>query len=359
MEKPKIGISTGDFNGIGLEIILKTFADNRILNHCTPIIYGSSKVVSYHKNIVGIDLQFHSIRDVEQAQHDRVNVLSCWQDNVNITLGKASDVAGMFAIKALETAVENLRKGKIQGLVTAPVNKKAMEMGGFKFSGQTEFLASQFNAPNSLMLMVSDAMRVGLVTNHLALGSVAQAINKDSILKKLNLLGETLKIDFGIERPTIAVLGLNPHASDEGLFGNEEETIIRPAIVEAKKSGVIVNGPFPADGFFGSGQYHRYDAVLAMYHDQGLVPFKALSFGTGINFTAGLPVVRSSPDHGTAYDIVGQNIADPASFRKAVFFALDVVKNRHEYFEAHKNSLSRREKTFLEEEDEVLTDEGQ
>ncbi|MEZ4947967.1 MAG: 4-hydroxythreonine-4-phosphate dehydrogenase PdxA [Saprospiraceae bacterium] len=339
MQKPKIGISVGDLNGVGLEVILKTLADDRILNICTPIIYGSTKVVSYHKNIVDFDFQFYAARDINSINYDKVNVLNCWQETVNITLGNMSNEGAQYAVKSLEAAVNDWKYGFIDALVTAPIHKKAMELVDFKFTGHTEYLTDSLAAKESLMLMVSDTMKIGLVTNHLPIHKVPAAITKEKVLQKIQLFAETLKMDFGKERPTIAVLGLNPHAGDNGLIGQEEEKIIRPAVVEAKKTGSIVTGPFPADGFFGSGQYNKYDGILAMYHDQGLIPFKTLSFGTGVNYTAGLSAIRTSPDHGTAYDIAGQNIADPSSFRKAIFLAIDIVRTRKEYFEYRENAL--------------------
>lgn len=358
MDKPKIGISIGDMNGIGLEVILKTFANEQLLNQCIPVVYGSTKVLSYHKNIVDIDFQFYSTRSSENLHGDKLNIINCWQDSVNITLGRATDLGGKYAAISLDAAVDDLKKKRIDALVTAPINKKAMQLGGFPFTGHTEYLADAFGLSESLMLMVSETMKMGLATNHLPIKEVPQALNKEVILKKIDLFSKSLQMDFGLERPTIAVLGLNPHASDEGLLGTEEEAFIRPAIVEAKKSGSVVNGPFPADGFFGSGQYHKYDGILAMYHDQGLIPFKALSFGTGVNFTAGLPIVRTSPDHGTAYNIVGQNEADPASFRKAVYLAIDISRNRKDFHEMRKNALVASERSYNEEEDEAISDEN-
>ncbi|MBK7872462.1 MAG: 4-hydroxythreonine-4-phosphate dehydrogenase PdxA [Saprospiraceae bacterium] len=350
MEKLKIGISVGDINGIGLEVILKTVSIKKILDYCVPVIYGSSKVVSYHKNIVNIDFQFNSTRSAQHLQDDKVNIVNCWNDNVNITLGKPTETGGAYAYKALEEAVKELQHGLIDALVTAPINKHAMQMANFPFPGHTEYLTQELGeGKKSLMLMVSETLKVGLVTNHLPIREVAEAITKELILEKIQILNESLKVDFGIERPTIAILGLNPHAGDEGVLGNEEEELIRPAIVAAKEQGILAMGPFPADGLFGSGQYKKFDAILAMYHDQGLVPFKALSFGSGVNFTAGLGYVRSSPDHGTAYDIAGQNQADPASFREALFLALDVARNRRDYAAAHANPLVRREHKREEE----------
>ncbi len=339
-------MTVGDLNGIGLEVILKTVANTDLYNICTPVIYGSSKVVSYHKNIVGVDFPFNVARTGEQAEPLKVNIVNCWQETVNITLGKLSDQSGQYAQKALETAVEELKSGMIHALVTAPINKKAMQLAGFPFPGHTEFLTLHLSSGESVMLMVSDEMRVGLVTNHVPVSQIAALIKPELIFKKLHILNNALKIDFGIEKPTIAVLGLNPHAGDEGAIGSEEINIIRPAIERAKEAGILAMGPFPADGFFGTGQHKKYDAVLAMYHDQGLVPFKALSFGDGVNYTAGLSGVRTSPDHGTAYDIAGKNEADTGSFRKALYLAIDIAANRARYAEDHANPMKGKEKAL-------------
>jgi 4-hydroxythreonine-4-phosphate dehydrogenase len=354
----KIGISCGDINGIGLEVVLKAVALNTAGAKYTLVIYGSTKVVAYHKNIISEEnVQFHTIESVQQALPGRLNVVNCWQDNVNITLGKPTDVGGKCAFQALEAAVKDLKNGDIDALVTAPINKKAMQMAKFPFIGHTEYITKEFNAKDSLMLMVSDSLRVGVVTNHLPLREVAAAITKEKVLRKILIMTETLKIDFNIMKPTIAVLGLNPHAGDEGAIGKEDDEIVRVAIEEAKARGVLVYGPFPADGFFGSGQHNKYSGILAMYHDQGLVPFKTLSFGAGVNYTAGLASVRTSPDHGTAYDIAGKGEADEASFMKALFLAADIVHNRHEYFDMRANSLERRKQRSLVSEtgeDEVV-----
>jgi 4-phospho-D-threonate 3-dehydrogenase / 4-phospho-D-erythronate 3-dehydrogenase len=357
MEKLKIGISIGDINGVGLEVILKTVSDARILNLCTPVIFGSSKVVSYHKNIVQVEFPFANIREAEEAENGKVNVVNCWQEPVNITLGKMNDLGGKYAYMSLERAVASLKEGTIAALVTAPIHKKAMEMVGFPHPGHTEYLAEQLGASESVMLMVNDDFRVGLVTNHDPLSKVAAKITKELIFKKLNILYDTLKIDFGIEKPTIAVLGLNPHAGDEGALGMEEIEIIRPAIEMAKERGMLVFGPYSADAYFGKAQHKKYNATLAMYHDQGLIPFKALSFGDGVNYTAGLPAVRTSPDHGTAFDIAGQNIADPASFRKALFTALDIAKNRQMHLEMTANPLKSRSGKYKMGEDELISEE--
>ncbi len=353
MEKIKIGISIGDMNGVGLEVILKTLSNPQLLNICIPIIYGSSKIVSYHKNIAGIEeFPFHSTNSGDRIKYDRVNVVNCWQENVNITLGKLSDISGKYAYISLEQATNDLKNGMIDAVVTAPIHKKAMQMVNFPYPGHTEYFTDSLDGEESLMLMVSDTMRVGLVTNHLPIKEVPTTISKSLILKKLKLLNESLKVDFGIERPLIAILGLNPHASDDNVIGEEEEQLIRPAIIEAKKKGLMAMGPYPADGFFGSSQYTKFDGVLAMYHDQGMIPFKALSFGRGVNYTAGLSAVRTSPDHGTAYDIAGKNEADPSSFRQAIFVAIDVVKNRRRHKDMHANPMVKKNRPVEETEEE-------
>lgn len=344
MNKIRIGISIGDINGIGLEVILKTLSHPQIINLCTPVIYGSSKIVSYHKNVVGLDsFQFNVATSGDRIKRDKINVVNCWTDDVNITLGKLSDSSGKYAKISLEQAVIDLKNGYFDALVTAPINKKAMNLADFKFVGHTEYLASEFGAKESLMLMVNDNLRIGLVTNHLAIRDIPAALTKELVRTKLQLLHKTLQIDFNIERPTIALLGLNPHASDDGVIGDEEENIIRPVIIESKKKGILAMGPYPADGFFGSMQYSKFDGILAMYHDQGLIPFKALSFGSGVNYTAGLDIIRTSPDHGTAYEIAGNNAADPSSFRKALFLAIDIVKNRKLYKDITSNPMVRKE----------------
>lgn len=341
-DKPIIGISIGDINGIGLEVILKALSHKKIVDICVPVIYGSSKVVSYHKNIVALDeVTFYGQRNAERLQYDKINVVNVWQDNVNITLGKPTDQGGKYAQMSLEAAVADLKAGLIDALVTAPIHKKSMQLAGFQHIGHTEYLTQAFNASDSLMLLASDRLRVGLVTAHIPLKDVAKSITKEKIINKLRMFDETLKIDFGHERPNIAVLGLNPHAGEEGMLGDEEEKIIRPAVVECKKSGMMAFGPFSADGFFGSGQFNKFDGILAMYHDQGLIPFKALTFGTGVNYTAGLSCIRTSPDHGTAFDLAGKNEADPSSFLKALFMAIDIHRNRKEYFSLRENAVRR------------------
>ncbi len=358
MEKLKIGISIGDINGIGLEVILKSLLHEKITDLCTPVIYGSSKVVSYHKNIIEDEVDFNSTRTADKVYFDKINIVNCWQENVNITLGKPTDLSGKYAYKSLEAATNDLKHGMVDALVTAPISKEAMHMANFPFPGHTEYLTKELGQGQSLMFMVNDNLRIGLATNHLPLKEVAGALSKELIMEKLQLMNNSLKMDFGLERPSIAVLGLNPHAGDGGVLGDEEESFIRPAVVELKKKGMLVMGPFPADGFFGSGQFRKFDAILAMYHDQGLVPFKALSFGNGVNFTAGLPHVRTSPDHGTAFDLAGKNEADPSSFRQALFLAIDIANNRKQYHEMYANALQKRgEMVDVDGEDEILRED--
>ncbi len=356
MDKVKIGISAGDINGIGLEVVLKTIGHEQILKRCTPVVYASTKVVSYHKNIAGVEFPFQVIKDMTRPSFDKVNIINCWQDNVNITLGKATEDGGKFAYIALEKAVIDLRDGQLDAIVTAPINKEAMKMAAFPYAGHTEYLAKQLGG-NDLMFMLHDDLRIGVATNHIPISAVSAMLTKEMVETKLHTMEQSLRVDFGIERPTIAVLGLNPHASDNGVIGDEEEKVIRPVIIEAKKKGMLVVGPFPADGFFGSGQYKKFDGILAMYHDQGLIPFKLLSFGQGVNFTAGLKAVRTSPDHGTAFDIAGSNSADPSSFRKALFTAIDIARNRKDYYESRENALVSKTGKLQDQEDEILEED--
>ena len=341
----KIGISIGDINGIGPEVILKAMAVQHLLKSCTPVIYGSAKVLAYHKNIVKESLvNFQTVHHAKQAYFGKINVVNCWEDNINITLGKATEDGGKYAYLALDRAMKDLKEGHLDALITAPINKHAMQLAKFPYPGHTEFLTAQDGDKPSLMMLVSDALKVALVTNHVPISEVSGIITKELIIQKIQILNKTLIEDFDIDRPVISVLGLNPHAGDEGMLGDEEEKIIRPAIIEAKKNGIFATGPHPADGFFGSAQWKKADAIFAMYHDQGLIPFKALTFGTGTNFSAGLSFVRTSPDHGTAYDIAGQNIADESSFIQSIYTAMDIFKNRKEYHSNRENALVRREK---------------
>ncbi len=352
----KIGITIGDINGIGPEVIIKALQNEMLFKQFTPIIYGSSKVLTYHKNIIdGSTVNFYHINSIDKAAKDKINVLNCWEENADINIGQVDRNGGKYAYIALDKAVQDLKLNKIDALVTAPINKAAMKLADFPYPGHTEYITSVVGG-ESLMMMVSDTLKVALVTNHLPLKDVVGKIDKETITKKLHLLNESLIKDFGIDKPMIAVLGLNPHAGDEGAIGNEEDSIIRPVIIDAKKRGMTVFGPYPADGFFGSSSYKKFDAVLAMYHDQGLIPFKALSFGAGTNYTSGLSVVRTSPDHGTAYDIAGKNEADYKSMLNSIFFALDIVRNRRGYDEMRANSIDKkiRPSDTLEEEEEIL-----
>jgi 4-hydroxythreonine-4-phosphate dehydrogenase len=338
-QKLKIGISIGDINGIGLEVVLKTLSDKRLLSMCTPVLYGATKVISYHKNIAKINqLNLHQAKSVEQLKENAVNVINCWTENVKIELGQCTADGGKYAHISLQHVADDLKKGLLDAMVTAPINKEAMTLANFGFPGHTEFLTHTFEA-DSLMLMVHENLRVGLVTNHVPLKEVATHITKELILQKIELLHRSLCMDFGVSKPAIAILGLNPHAGDGGVIGQEEKDIILPAIEAAKAKGILAIGPYPADGFFGSDNYRKFDGVLAMYHDQGLVPFKTIAFGGGVNFTAGLPVVRTSPDHGTGFDIAGKGIAEAASFRQALYTAIDAAKQRAAYLEMTANPI--------------------
>lgn len=341
----KLAITMGDINGIGPEVILKSLESSAILKSCTPIIYGSGKVLAYHKNIVkDCNLNFVSISSPEHAQKGKVNVINCWDDNITISLGKATEEGGKYAALALEKAVEDVRAGLVDGLVTAPVNKYALKLANFGFTGHTEFLAARDNSKDALMTMVSDYLVVATVTNHLPVSEVAAKLSKELVLAKITTLHKTLSENFGKDKPVIAVLGLNPHAGDEGALGNEDEQIIRPAIIEAKKNGIMVAGPYPADAYFGSGKWSKVDATLAMYHDQGLIPFKTISFGEGTNYTAGLSFVRTSPDHGTAFDIAGNNQADPSSMTASIYKAIELIRFKKEFLEDRANPLVRQKK---------------
>lgn len=340
MDKIKIGISIGDVNGIGLEIIIKTLADAAVLDYCTPIVYGHTKVASFHRRSVNVhDLNFNVIAEAAQAQHRKANIINCWEEDVKIDLGTSNEAGGKYAFISLERATNDLLSGQIDALVTAPINKDNIQSESFKFPGHTEYLQERDNAPESLMFLVSDTLRVGVVTGHIPVAQIPQAITTEKILSKLKLMDASLKKDFWIRKPKIAVLGLNPHAGDNGLIGNEEQTTIQPAIDEARAAGILALGPYPADGFFANATYHQFDAVLAMYHDQGLIPFKQIAFESGVNFTAGLSFVRTSPDHGTAYDIAGKNQASEVSFREALFTAIHIVKHRRETAELNENPL--------------------
>ncbi|MGE4587034.1 MAG: 4-hydroxythreonine-4-phosphate dehydrogenase PdxA [Mangrovibacterium sp.] len=344
MSKNKIiiGITQGDINGIGYEVIMKTLSDQRILEMCTPVVYGSPKVAAYHRKALNMEgFNFNSVRNASEFDTRRVNLVNCTDDNIRVELGKISGVAGEASYMALERAVNDIKAGVIDALVTAPISKDNIQSDKFDFPGHTEFLARQFDTEDYLMLMVSEMMKIGVVTTHVPVSEIAPLISRQTILKKLRIMAATMEQDFSIKRPGIAVLGLNPHAGDGGLLGKEEQEIIIPAIEEAKKEGILAIGPFPADGFFGSGDYVKFDAILAMYHDQGMVPFKVISFEQGVNYTAGLPVIRTSPAHGTAFDIAGEGKASPDSFRQALYLAVDVHRNRRRYKEISSNPLKK------------------
>lgn len=327
--KIKIGISQGDINGIGYEVILKTLEDNRILDMCVPIVYGSPKVAAYHRKVLDLSVNLNLINSAAEANDKRANIINCNSDEIKVEISQSTEAAGTAAFQALEKAAADLKAGVIDALVTAPINKKNIQSEQFSFPGHTEYLEQTFGSKgDALMLLVSDKLRIAVATGHLPIAKVAQTLTKELIFNKIRILNESLKKDFGISRPRIAVLGLNPHSGDQGVIGKEEIEIIKPAITEALENEIICVGPLPADGFFGSDEYNKYDAILAMYHDQGLIPFKTLSMDSGVNFTAGLGVVRTSPDHGTAYDIAGQNRASENSFRQALYAAIDIVKNR-------------------------------
>lgn len=337
-EKIVVGISIGDINGIGIEVILKTFQDKRMLDFCTPVLFGSTKTVSFHKKKLNIDTHIHGITAINQLTHNKVNLLNIWKEEVPIEIGTATKVSGEYAYKSLESAVKHLNKNEIDVLLTAPINKENIQSDTFNFPGHTEYLESELDG-ESLMLLISDTLRVGLITGHIPISEVSEQIKPELIKKKVDILHKTLKEDFGIRKPKIAILGLNPHCGDKGVIGKEDDEIIRPTIKEIQDSGKIVFGPYAADGFFGSNTYTQFDGVLAMYHDQGLAPFKALSFGNGVNFTAGLSKIRTSPDHGTAFEIAGKNKANPTSFKEALFTALEIFNKRNEYKKLTHNVL--------------------
>ncbi|WP_420315681.1 4-hydroxythreonine-4-phosphate dehydrogenase PdxA [Ekhidna sp.] len=329
--KPVIGISIGDINGIGPEVIIKSLEDNRILKQFTPVIYGSGKVISfYRKGLNKENFNYQQISSIDKLIHKKVNVLNVWNETIEITPGQANETGGKYAVLSLQRAVADLKDGKIDALTTAPLSKELVQSDDFKFPGHTEYLTQEAGESESLMFLVHDDLRVGVVTGHVALNKVSEKITKDKVISKLQKMIKSLQKDFGIKKPRVAVMGLNPHAGENGLLGDEEEKIISPAIEEVKKGHNIVAGPFPADGFFGMRSYKHYDGVLAMYHDQGLIPFKTLAFEEGINYTAGLPFVRTSPDHGTAFSIAGKNEADETSFRNALYLANDIIRQRNE-----------------------------
>ena len=345
MDRIKIGITHGDMNGIGYEVILKTIADERLADFCTLIVYGSQKTALYHQKVMDLPpINFKTINKAEEAVDGKISLLNCVDENLKIEFGRSTPEAGLAAFKALETAVSDLKRGAIHTLLTAPINKYNIHSEQFNFAGHTEYLEKIFDGGGkhkTLMIMTGDSLRIALVTTHVPLSEVKTQLTREAIVEKISLFNTSLIQDFGVIKPRIAVLALNPHAGDKGLLGNEEETILIPAIADAEKHGITAFGPYPADGFFGSQSWQRFDGILAMYHDQGLIPFKLLAMENGVNYTAGLPVVRTSPAHGTAYDIAGQNIASEMSFRNALYVSIDIYRNRKSYREMKANPLRK------------------
>jgi 4-hydroxythreonine-4-phosphate dehydrogenase len=357
LPKPVIGFTSGDLNGIGLELVIKTLNDARLLDMCTPVVFASNKSINfYRKSMPEVNFSYNSIKDLKQINPKQVNLFNCWEEEVAITPGQLSDLGGKYALLSLKQAVLALKENGIHGLVTAPIHKKNIQSEEFSYSGHTPYLKAVFGVNDVVMLMVAENMKIGLVTEHLPLKDVAAAITKEAIISKLKIIQSSLQKDFGVDRPKIAVLGLNPHAGDEGLIGNEE-TIIASAVKEGKQNNVLVFGPYSADAFFARGQYEKFDAVLAMYHDQGLIPFKSLALGEGVNYTAGIPAVRTSPDHGTAFDIAGKGKADATSFLAATFEAIDILRRRMGYAEARQNPMKKMSQRMLANvEDEKIED---
>ncbi|WP_435416653.1 4-hydroxythreonine-4-phosphate dehydrogenase PdxA [Polaribacter aestuariivivens] len=337
-DKIIVGISIGDLNGIGIEVILKTFEDKRMLDFCTPVLFGATKVISYHKKALNLEMPVHGISSVNQINHNKINVLNIWKEEVSIDLGQSTKISGEYAAKSLASAMEHLKEDKIDVLLTAPINKENIQSETFDFPGHTEYLEANLDG-ESLMILMTDKLRIGLITGHIPISKVAEAITPELIKTKVEVMHASLKKDFGISKPKIAVLGLNPHCGDKGVIGKEDDEIITPTINEIKQTGKLVFGPYAADGFFGSETYKQFDGVLATYHDQGLAPFKALSFGNGVNFTAGLNKIRTSPDHGTGFDIAGKNLANSSSFKEALFAAIQIFRNRSEHLELTQNIL--------------------
>ncbi|CDF77734.1 4-hydroxythreonine-4-phosphate dehydrogenase [Formosa agariphila KMM 3901] len=325
-----VGISIGDLNGIGGEIVLKTFEDPRILEFCTPVIFASVKVMSFYKNHFKMDINFNGINQINQLVIGKVNVLNCWKENVSINFGKEDFKIGEYAIKSLELATEALKTGGVDLLVTAPINKHNIQSEKFKFPGHTDYLAQELEG-ESLMFMITDTLKVGLLTDHVPVSEIANHITPELIEKKINTVYKSLQQDFQISKPKIAVLGINPHTGDNGVIGTEDDVVLRPTLNKIKESGKLVFGPYAADSFFGSNNYKNFDAIIASYHDQGLIPFKTLSFGEGVNYTAGLNKVRTSPDHGTAFEIAGKGIANESSFKEALYSGIQIYKHRLEY----------------------------
>lgn len=336
----KLGISIGDLNGIGCEVVLKTFEDSRMLDFCTPVIFASNKTISGQQKALGISIPFNGVQEASKAVDGKLNIVNVWKQVPEIKFGEATKEAGDFALQSLKAAVAALKQGDIDVLVTAPINKNNIQAEDFKFPGHTDYLAQELEG-ESLMFMVTDDLKIGLLTDHVAVKDVSSAIIPRLIRDKVNTIEKSLKMDFGIRKPKIALLGINPHSGDNGVIGKEDDEVLRPVINEMTNNGHLVYGPYSADSFFGSDNYKNFDAILAAYHDQGLIPFKTISFGRGVNFTAGLSKVRTSPDHGTAYEIAGKGQADHSSFKEAVFMAIKIFRNRTEYLELTENVLKK------------------
>jgi len=340
--KIRVAITQGDTNGVGYEVILKAFADPAMFELCTPIVYGSPKIAAYHRKALNLETNFSIINTAEEARDGRLNLLTCFEDEVKVEMGTPSNEAGQAALKALDRAMTDFRSGLYDVLVTAPINKATIQSPEFKFPGHTEYIETSVGeGQKALMILMNENLRVALVTTHLPIKKVSEAITKEAIIEKATIFYKSLKRDFRVSNPRIAILALNPHAGDEGVLGTEEIEILRPAIRELADKGIQAFGPYPADGFFGAATYEHFDGVLAMYHDQGLAPFKTIALNTGVNYTAGLPIIRTSPDHGTAFDIAGQGIADENSMRQAIYTAIDIYRNRKEYDEPLQNPLPK------------------
>jgi 4-hydroxythreonine-4-phosphate dehydrogenase len=338
-----VGISIGDLNGIGSEVVLKTFEDSRMLEFCTPVIFANVKIISAIKKTFESTAAIHGIDTLEQIVIGKINVINVWREHLELNYGTNDDALGKYAIKSFVSATKALKEGKVDVLVTAPINKYNIQSDDFKFPGHTDYLNQELTG-DALMFMVQDNLRVGLLTDHIPVNEVASHLTEQLITQKIETINKSLIQDFSINKPKIAVLGLNPHAVDGGVIGKEDDTLLKPVIKKLFEKGTLVFGPYPADGFFGNSQYEKFDAVIAAYHDQGLIPFKTLSFGNGVNYTAGLDKIRTSPDHGTAFDIAGKGIANHNSFKEAVFLAIDIYNSRNEYVEISNNPLKTKEK---------------
>lgn len=342
-DKIRVGISIGDLNGIGSEIVLKTFEDARMMELCTPVVFASTKTLTFIKKKLKFDITFQGVEEASQAIEGKFNVVNVWKENVTLNFGQETEEGGKYAFLSLQAATNALKNDDVDILVTAPINKHNIQSEEFKFPGHTDYLAKELGG-DSLMFMITDTLKVGLLTDHVAVKDVATVITPDLIKKKIDIISKTLQQDFRIAQPKIAVLGINPHSGDNGVIGKEDEEIMKPTLEKLRNAGKLIFGPYSADSFFGSGNYKNFDAIVAAYHDQGLIPFKTLSFGSGVNFTAGLSRIRTSPDHGTAYEIAGKNEADHRSFKEAVFKGMDIFRSRREYAELTQNVLKKQGK---------------